>query len=311
MENTTPSRNHYIDNLKAILIFLVVFAHLIETYIGLNIVVKYIYVTIYVFHMPFFVFWTGYLANKNVKYKKIGKYFLLYLVLQAIVAVFRTFISGAFQFDWLITPYWIFWYLLSYVCWLLLLKAIKNVKLLYVILAFFVALIVGFVPFIGKIMSLSRTITLFPFFLLGTYLKQHPLAYDKIKSKLKFILPFLTVLVLVIISTQVVNIDVVNLYFKTPYSDNFQILSRAVVFLFSIILSLQIALVVSNKKTIFTSFGEKTLSIYLLHIIIVGLFRLIPTTLNPYLIIITSFILAFGICFLFSRRQFNIQTLFK
>ena len=53
------TRDAKIDNLKGILIFLVVFGHLLELVITKG-HAKYIYELIYSFHMPFFIFLSGY-----------------------------------------------------------------------------------------------------------------------------------------------------------------------------------------------------------------------------------------------------------
>ena len=55
-------RNVYICNLKALLIFLVVFGHFIERDIGTNSAVHALYRGIYLFHIPLFVFTSGFIS---------------------------------------------------------------------------------------------------------------------------------------------------------------------------------------------------------------------------------------------------------
>jgi fucose 4-O-acetylase-like acetyltransferase len=57
MENSLKIRNYLVDNLKVILIFLVVFGHTIEYYIGQSEILRGIYMYIYMFHMMEFI-WT-------------------------------------------------------------------------------------------------------------------------------------------------------------------------------------------------------------------------------------------------------------
>ena len=59
----TKERDYFFDNLKAVLIFLVVLGHFLLPIHGRNylVVVKRL---IYVFHMPLFVFVSGYFAKR-------------------------------------------------------------------------------------------------------------------------------------------------------------------------------------------------------------------------------------------------------
>ena len=59
----TKERDYFFDNLKAVLIFLVVLGHFLLPIHGDNplVVVKRL---IYIFHMPLFVFVSGYFAKK-------------------------------------------------------------------------------------------------------------------------------------------------------------------------------------------------------------------------------------------------------
>lgn len=58
-------RNGQIENLKVILIFCVIFGHLLEPLEG-----GYgLYKIIYSFHMPMFLFLNGWLAPRNYAYK--------------------------------------------------------------------------------------------------------------------------------------------------------------------------------------------------------------------------------------------------
>ena len=64
------NNNYFIDNLKVILIFLVVFGHLIERYIDTNSTLLGVYMFIYTFHMPLFIFVSGFLSKKHLQEQK-------------------------------------------------------------------------------------------------------------------------------------------------------------------------------------------------------------------------------------------------
>ena len=57
-------RDYFFDNARALLIFLVVFGHLMEPYRSSSGFITSLYLTIYSFHMPGFLFISGYFAKK-------------------------------------------------------------------------------------------------------------------------------------------------------------------------------------------------------------------------------------------------------
>ena len=75
----TKERDYFFDNLKAVLIFLVVLGHFLLPIHGDNplVVVKRL---IYIFHMPLFVFVSGYFAKKIYKNGQYNFKKILYLI---------------------------------------------------------------------------------------------------------------------------------------------------------------------------------------------------------------------------------------
>ena len=61
----TNRRNYQMDNLKCLLIFSVVFGHMLELFMGKNSPERVIYLVIYSFHMPLFAFVSGVFARYN------------------------------------------------------------------------------------------------------------------------------------------------------------------------------------------------------------------------------------------------------
>ena len=79
-ENSTI-RYDIFDNLKGILIFTVVFAHFLFEYSTFNIesLSRKIVIFIYTFHMPSFIFISGFLTSENsIKIKNASKLIILY-----------------------------------------------------------------------------------------------------------------------------------------------------------------------------------------------------------------------------------------
>lgn len=70
-------RDYRIDGIKWLLIVLVTFGHVIEPALS-NPIANKLYSIIYIFHMPLFVFISGYYANVKDKEKLISKGFMLF-----------------------------------------------------------------------------------------------------------------------------------------------------------------------------------------------------------------------------------------
>ena len=75
-------RNPYWDNVKGILVILVVLGHLLELMAGRIPGALYLWSMIYSFHMPAFLIISGYFAKRSQKNKldNAKKYFCLYLL---------------------------------------------------------------------------------------------------------------------------------------------------------------------------------------------------------------------------------------
>ena len=166
-------RDLRMDNIKALLIILVVLGHVLELFLKSG-SVKTVYKLIYSFHMPLFIFISGYFAKFNIK--KIIKGLLIpYLVFQSIYILYVNYIlhtskDVAFSYS---QPYWIMWYMMAMIVWSLSVPLISlgnrwfHAIMLAVSLA--VSLAVGYVHAIGMKYTLSRIFVYFPFFILGHY----------------------------------------------------------------------------------------------------------------------------------------------
>lgn len=163
---TSSQRDARFDNLKGILIFLVVFGHLLELVAGPA--AAWLYRLIYSFHMPAFVFCSGWFARFGAE-RFFRRLLYPYLVYQTLYLLFdRLALHGKATLQYT-TPYWLMWYLFSMMLWTLLLPLIDGAKSPWValIVCLAAALAAGFDPTIGYGMSLSRTLVLLPFFAAG------------------------------------------------------------------------------------------------------------------------------------------------
>jgi fucose 4-O-acetylase-like acetyltransferase len=280
------SRDIKLSNAKGILIFLVVLGHLLEVFKDDYF---HIFLIIYSFHMPLFVFISGYFA-KRVTFKKIVNLILLYIIIRVLFTWFLYAIGEIDSLEyWFEMPYFHLWYIVSLVFWyfgaLLLKKAnfskVTNIVILLVILMVSVAsrdftqAVVNIISvydtdFTSYTLSYQRTLTFAPFFFAGYFLNQQLM--QKIYSflwKPKIILSVF--LVFLIIYFQIDNFGLEQLFRGSWGEHTFTNDSKG--YLFMIFLHYFIASVVgililntvNNQRNILTTWGDNSLQIFLFH----------------------------------------------
>lgn len=170
-------RDAYFDNARFILIVLVVLGHGMEIVSGNFISTLYWF--IYLFHMPAFIFISGYFAGRQ-KQQKVGNLFLQYLLFQTLYIFFEGFIEGlplgALEFRYTI-PRWILWFSFALIIWRLVIPFVSKLPMwAAVTLSVLWALAMGLFPDINYSFSASRVSVFFPFFVLGFYCKDKHIA---------------------------------------------------------------------------------------------------------------------------------------
>lgn len=153
------------DSLKGLLIYLVVLGHLLELFGGPA--RQLLYQTIYLFHMPAFVFCSGWFARLDGR-RLLGRLVWPYAVYQTLYLAFARWVLHQPAGHGLTTPYWLMWYLFSMVLWTLCTPLLKRLPGWAAVLgSAAVALAAGYCPYMGYPFSLSRTLVLLPFFAAG------------------------------------------------------------------------------------------------------------------------------------------------
>jgi len=299
-------RDFYFDNAKFILIFFVVFGHIIQSYIHDNSVITALYMTIYTFHMPAFTLVSGYFAKgfyKKGYVKKLAKKLLIpYLIFQVIYTIFYYFLyqEHTFQIEPFV-PQWSLWFLLSLFFWNVLLILFVKIFQLKESLSLFISLILGLV--VGcfedhlDVLSFSRTFVFFPFFLLGFYLKkEHFSSIITTKARILFLMVLLTVLVSVYFHPNLnENWLLGSKSYAQLHSDNFTgMVLRIGIYAINILMVCCFFAFVPQRKFFFTHWGKNTLYVYLLHGFFVKTFResdMKNSVESVILLLIVSFLL--------------------
>lgn len=315
--SNTISRDKNIDSTKGILIILVVFGHFLETIISLELA-KSIYTFIYIFHMPAFICITGLFSKKTIKsnsIKKLSSSLLIPFIIFTIIYESTSLILTG-SISWYtksMAPYWILWFLLSLFFWRLF--SSDFIKIPFpVISSIIISIILFSIPYIGYTAGLGRTLTFFPFFLIG-------LIYgSSIIKHVKSLNLYYTIIALLILSISFYLFNdwsISMLYGSQSFQaqkisfENGAILKLETYFISMI--TMLCFFIVALKTTAFSYFGKASLQIYLWHglfIILYKNFKLINifSIFNPHLQIIILFIFSILTAFLLSSNFIKRQT---
>lgn len=166
-------RSPYWDNIKGILISLVVIGHFLWDYKGIGIA-GFFLSFIYLFHMPAFIFVSGYFSKSdNAKsMRSIFKLVVIYIIFNTTMMIF-SFILWNTSFQ-LLTPVYSYWFLISLIIWRFIIKYVENIKNI-LLMSIIVVIFIGLWSDVTNVLALSRTVVFFPFFLIG-----YKLSPDKI-----------------------------------------------------------------------------------------------------------------------------------
>ena len=270
-------RLYCFDNIKFILIFLVVLGHLLEISPNWNGWNAKLYRLIYAFHMPAFIFITGLFAT--FKKEKIVFHFIynylffqiLYQIFQSCILDGQSFTSTTIQFT---TPYWILWYLLVTLFYYLFIPLIDtrntSVRIMVTICSFLLSLLWGYDSSLGYYLSLGRFFTFLPFFVSGFYAKETLPSFIASKNKL---LRLIIICITILTTVYILNYCTYpGYYFYGSYSfsslnyDIFTKLSLQLLGIIGIMFLLFVASPLLNTKIpVITTLGQNSLPIFLLH----------------------------------------------
>lgn len=264
-------RIFYFDNIKGLLMLCVILGH------TLGICSSYYnygyswFKIIAFFMMPLFIFITGKFAKKSKKtpLKRASKMLIIYIIAQVLITLYYGYVLKIINpSKSLLSPRFTLWYLLTCAFLYLSEYILRKHKFKSVfIISLILALIVGFIKPITNILSLTRTITAIPFFVLGYYSEEINIL-DKIKKHKKIIFALIIIISGWFLFNQGFFLfkDTYLKYnyfsYRTPLECFFK---RCLLYVFFFIYSALIINIAPSKKTFLASLGNKTLTIYLFH----------------------------------------------
>lgn len=263
--NPTPGRRDpYFDNLKGVLICLVVAGHCLNIYKESNIYCWYLFNIIYAFHMPLFFYISGYFS-KNVEktYKGAFEALIIPAIPFELLYYIMHVATRAENTEPFLTPVFAYWFCFAlFFCRLLLPQLIRLKGIVPV--TFILALAIGFNPHINEFMTLSRFLCMLPFFMLGYYTTRESMEkLRNINTPLAMVLGIAAILA-VCAFLRFADIDP-GFTLRSPYESPAGALARAFQFAAAVPLSLAVMKLIPQKDSYLAVIGRRTLQIYFLH----------------------------------------------
>ena len=266
-----------IDNIKGLLIILVVFGHLLEPIAGHGIYHK-IYNFIYVFHMPAFILIAGMFStleyDKSAQFKIIKNILIPFIFFSIVYELVNYKLYGTLSsYIKMGKPYWILWFLLSLFYWRILSPILFRFRY-PIVLTIILSLYFSTISYNGGFLSVSRTLVFFPFFLIG-------LIYNKklihlIVSDKNIFLYAASIIFFVLLSLYAHKFNKELLYASSSFpsiglSSEQGIQSRLILYCLSFLSIIFLFILASRIKGL-SNIGKNSLMIYLWHGVILKLF---------------------------------------
>lgn len=277
------TRNALYDNTKFLMIFLVVFGHLIEPLSGGGAMIRAVYMSIYSFHMPVFVLLCGLLTKPDPQGDQSAKIvqatlvpFVVFTLVYELFTILTT--GGISGYSAGLQPHWLLWFLSSLFLWRLFSPVVMKFRY-PMALALGLSLAAGYSDQVGYFLGLSRTLYFFPFFLIGQWLNGAAIDIAAYRDKLPRLLPVGILVVNLAVFFLADDFSARWLFGSLSYAKLgapvLGIFIRLFVYALSLASALAVLLLIPTTPTWMSERGQNTLHVYVWHGLLVKLLALI------------------------------------
>lgn len=256
-------RSDHWDNVKGVLILLVVFGHVLMEQTAGGETAKQTVRCVYMFHMPAFVFVSGFFgkSERSRSFESILRLVFLYFVFNSLMGFWRGFGTQS-----LLTPLASYWYLPALIAWRVSAHRLAKVRHVLSIL-FAIAVFIGFLPGIDNTLAAARILAYYPFYMAG-YLLPHEKA-DAIME----MHPFRRIATgIAAFAAAGFSMWAAERYLAVPeltcgpYVEAVEAIGRIAVFAIAALATFALCFLAPAGKTpLLTTFGKNSLWIFLLH----------------------------------------------
>ena len=286
--------SYLIDNFKVLLV-------------KVDMVVRYVWYAITIFHMPAFIFVSGYLSKKPQNALKNFKNLLIpYILGYSLTWYSQIWLGRSVDYEILRPTGTVMWYILALFIYRLTIEALGKIRFI-VPLSIAIALWAGTRPEFTTFLSASRIVVFFPFFVAGYLWKSEYITAVR-KFKGKWVLVPISAVLLWAIPNYMITNEMGIAIFRANHgyklcglTDPEGIILRLLMYLVSFILIYTLLALLPDIKLPLTYVGRHTMGIYFFHypimIIMNGLYILrIPEMNNVWVLLGVSlaFVLVLG-----------------
>lgn len=275
------SGDTFLINTRFLLIVSVFVGNMIEPLIGRNDEMRALFLWIFSFHMPLFVFVTGYFARYSLNgqpgKKVLQTICLQYLIFQTLYSVLDIW---AFQVPGIkhsfFMPYLLCWFLMGHIIWRVMMLLFTFLKLKHpVLVAAGLAILIGYSGLDGGFLSITRAFVFLPFFVIGYYFdyarfRQFLSGYRRILAGV------LSAALFIYFAANAIEIHprwlvgALN-YMQMGHGEWYAGVYRLLLYGLQLAASVGLLAFVPHGKSIMTDWGTRTLYVFLLHGFVVRL----------------------------------------
>ena len=266
-------RDPYLDNARGLLIILVVVGHTLECFEALGTVVGgTLYTAIYSFHMAAFVMISGYLSrsyrNEPRQVKRLLTAMVVpYVIFQMVHEAGKALLLGQDFSLQLVSPAWTLWFLLALLLWRLASPVLRSLRHPLMV-AVAISLIMPLDHDLDGTFSLGRLAGMLPFFVLG--LVSTPETLERLRAVRHRWLGAVIMLG-ALVGTLLLNDEIRASWFflRSAHPEDGSIpvnlVLRLLVLAAGVIGAIGLLLLTPRGTTPLTALGTRSLTIYLLH----------------------------------------------
>lgn len=263
-------REYLFDNYKVLLIVLVVIGHFIEPCYDQNPFLYELKWGIVAFHMPAFIFISGYFSKKVPSVKKLVSGLVIpYFVYEVIYYLLYTFVLDKETELYFTRPKFTLWYLMALCVWRLTAPMVRKIPY-HMPLLFAAGLAIGMLG-IGNFLSIPRIIFFFPFFMAGMEFDSACLSGFRNRWGYLGALGIIGCMVGFLFTDRYHHrLSVKIFYGRYSYEELGMplaegILVRIICYGISFVLIYLFMLVIPREKKLYSYLGERTMAVYIFH----------------------------------------------
>lgn len=270
---STTERVAYLDNARYWVMLLVVIGHTLTPFLDTDIV-RGLWAWIYAFHVPAFVFISGY-AARNFSGKPhqirrmVGTLVIPFLIIETTLQLITRHYTSEPDPMMILSPQWLGWFLTALVVWRLTTPVWRAMKY-PITVSILISLLVPLTE-VPNVLALPKILGFLPFYVAGMYMTQD--RFERLAQVRVRIASVVTLGIALFVSYQIAPDRIASWLFwrhrygEAPLSATALegMWQRSQLLVVGFLLMFALLSLIPHKKSWTTAFGERTLYAYLLH----------------------------------------------